>query len=207
MIFSEIYGAYYNTMARIIERAIEHPLEKGELRSIVNEYAFDESILNIDSAIAEEKWQLIKKDGTTPIQNVPSMPLTLLQKRWLKAISSDPRMKLFEDAAYIRNFRLILDAIRNQYPLKITASSHKGRELYLVLMPERLEYSEKDDKFRLIGTGRKYEDTVNLGRIKSCEPYKQEYIPRGNTRSNRKTRVSQMWRRETFCRCLNRIRV
>lgn len=220
MIFSEIYGAYYTTMAKIIERAIEHPLEKGELRRIVNEYAFEESILNIDSSIAEGKWQLIKKDGTTPIINAPSMPLTLLQKRWLKAISLDPRIKLFEDeivglenveplftqedyyvfdkyadgdtyedAAYIRNFRLILDAIRNKYPLKITTSSRKGRELYLVVMPECLEYSEKDDKFRLIGTGRKYGDTINLGRIISCEPYTKEYTPRQNTRSNKEERV------------------
>lgn len=220
MIFSELYGAYYTSMAKIVERAIEHPLEKGELRSIVDEYAFGESILNIDSSIAEEKWQLIKKDGTTPIVNTPSMPLTILQRRWLKAIALDPRMKLFEDeisgledveplftqedfyvfdkyadgdafedAAYIRNFRLILDAIRNKYPLKITTSSRKGRELYLVVMPERLEYSEKDDKFRLIGVGRKYGDTINLGRILTCEPYTKEYTPRENTRSNKKARV------------------
>ena len=220
MIFSEIYGAYYTTMAKIIERAIDHPLEKGELRSIVNEYAFGESVLNIDSSIAEEKWQLIKKDGTTPIINTPTMPLTLLQKRWLKAISLDPRMKLFEDeivgledveplftqedyyvfdkyadgdayedAAYIRNFRLILDAIRNKYPLMITTSNRKGRELHPVVIPKRLEYSEKDDKFRLIGVGHKYGNTINLGRIISCEKYTKEYTPRANTRSNKKERV------------------
>lgn len=220
MIFSELYGAYYMTMSKIIERAIEHPLEKGELKSIVEKYAFGESILNIDSAIAEEKWQLIKKDGTTPLVNVPSLPLTILQKRWLKAIAQDPRMKLFEDeilglddveplftqedfcvfdkyadgdkfedAAYIRNFRLILDAIRKKYPLEITTASRKGRELSMVVIPEYLEYSEKDDKFRLIGTGRKYEDTINLGRITACEPYTKEYTPRAKTRSNKQTKV------------------
>ena len=70
MIFSELYGAYYTTMAKIIERAIAHPLEKGELRSIVNEYAFGESIINIDSAISEERWQLIRKDGKFVIQEL-----------------------------------------------------------------------------------------------------------------------------------------
>lgn len=220
MIFSEIYGAYYTTMARIIERAIEHPLEKDELRSIVSEYAFGESILNIEASIAEGKWQLIKNDGTTPIRNVPSMPLTLLQRRWLKAISLDPRMKLFEDeitgledveplftqedfyvfdkysdgdpyenADYIRNFRLILDAIRNKYPLELTTASRNGREVHLVAMPERLEYSEKDDKFRLIGSGRKGGDTINLGRIISCEPYTKEYSPKVKTRAGEKERT------------------
>ena len=220
MIFSEIYGAYYTTMAKIIERAIEHPLEKGELIDIVKEYAFSESILNIETSIADGKWQLINKDGTTPIINVPSMPLTLLQRRWLKAISLDPRIKLFEDeivgvedveplftqedyyvfdkytdgdnyedATYIRNFRLILDAIRNGYPLEINTSSRKGIEKSIVVLPEYLEYSEKDDKFRLIGTGRKYGDTINLGRIISCEPYTKEYVKRANTRSNKEERV------------------
>ena len=43
MIFSELYGAYYTTMARIIERAIDHPLERGEMRKIIEENAFGES--------------------------------------------------------------------------------------------------------------------------------------------------------------------
>jgi len=207
-------------MAKIIERAMEHPLEKDELRSIVTQYAFGESILNIESSIAEEKWQLIKKDGTTPIVNTPSMPLTILQKRWLKAVATDPRIKLFEDEisglddveplfsqedfyvfdkyadgdafedeTYIKNFRLILDAIRNKYPLKITTLGRKDRERVCVVMPEYLEYSEKDDKFRLICTGRKYGDIVNLGRIITCEPYTEEYVARKNTRSNKKTEI------------------
>ena len=44
MIFSELYGAYYNAMAKIIDKAIAHPLEKGELSQIVSEYAFGESV-------------------------------------------------------------------------------------------------------------------------------------------------------------------
>ena len=202
-------------MAKIIERAIAHPLEKGELRSIVKEYAFGESMINIESSISEGRWQLIKSDGTTPIKNIPTMPLTTLQKRWLKAISLDPRIKLFEDSmdglddveplftqedfyvfdkygdgdqfedkTYIQNFRLISDAIKKKYPLKIATVSRRGRELFVVVMPERLEYSEKDDKFRLIGTGRKYGDTINLGRITFCEPYEGEYVPRKKTWEN-----------------------
>ena len=214
MIFSELYGAYYNAVAKIIEKAIDHPLEKNELINIIEENAFGESILNIETSI-EEKWQLIKKDGTTPLANIPTMPLTILQKRWLKAISLDPRMKLFEDEIagledveplftnrdfyifdkyadgdkyedenYIRNFRMILKAIKNRHPLKIEASNRKGRTLSFVFMPEYLEYSEKDDKFRLIGSGHKYENTVNLGRITSCELYEEKYFPRIKTRSN-----------------------
>ena len=36
-------------------------------------------------------------------------------------------------------------------------------------MPEYLEYSEKDDKFRLISAGKRFGSTINLGRIVSCK--------------------------------------
>ena len=42
------------------------------------------------------------------------------------------------------------------------------------MIPEYLEYSEKDDKFRLIGTGSKLGNTINLGRISSCEKYENQ---------------------------------
>lgn len=206
MLFNELYSAYYNAVAEILKAAVEHPLEACEMRQIVEKRAFGESILNIPSALREEKWQLVKPDGTTPIKNIPSMPLTTLQKRWLKAIANDPRIRLFtddlpdfpdveplflpedilvfdkysdgddyEDETYIQNFRLILDAIKNRYPLKIALENRKGNPLQRVMMPEYLEYSEKDDKFRLIGSGNRFGNTINLGRIVCCEPYDQPY--------------------------------
>ena len=40
-------------------------------------------------------------------------------------------------------------------------------------MPEYLEYSEKDDKFRLVASGCRYGKTINLGRILSCKPFRE----------------------------------
>jgi len=127
------------------------------------------------------------------------MPLTVIQKRWLKAISLDPRIRLFvdepmelpdveplflaedvvlfdryadgddyENDTYIRNFRLILDAIRSRYPLYIETVNRQGCAKQMAVMPEYLEYSEKDDKFRLIGSGHRHGVIVNLGRITGC---------------------------------------
>lgn len=203
MIFSELYSAYYNTVAKVLSAAVDHPLKKSELRELIAQNAFGESILNIMPAIEEQRWQLICSDGSTPIRHRPTMPLTLIEKRWLKAIFSDPRIKLFtddipdipdveplfkpedisvfdsysdgddyHDEKYIRNFRLILDAIKNRYPLSIDVTNRKGTETHMELMPEHLEYSEKDDKFRLIGSGCRYGGTVNLGRIIRCKPSK-----------------------------------
>lgn len=75
----------------------------------------------------------------------------------------------FEDETYIQNFRLILDAIKKKYPLSIETENRKGYPLRQTVLPEYLEYSEKDDKFRLIGTGTRFGSTINLGRIISCE--------------------------------------
>ncbi len=201
MIFSELYGAYYNTVAAVLRAAVDHPLGAKELNRIIEEHAFGESSLNILPALKEERWQLIRADGTTPLKNPPTMPFTLLQKRWLKAVANDPRIRLFTDQAldfpdveplflpedilvfdkyadgddyenetYIRNFRLILDAIKKKYPLRIVLQNRKGRLAGRVVMPEYLEYSEKDDKFRLIASGSRFGSTINLGRIVSCKP-------------------------------------
>lgn len=207
MIFSELYSAYYHTVAEILRQATDHPVGKEELRNIIEKNAFEESILNIEPALTEEKWQILKADGTSVVKKKPQMPLTMLQKRWLKAISLDPRMKLFRegqidferdewkgieplftpedydifdqysdgdpysDENYIRNFRLILDAIEHQYPLRVETYNRKGKRVQTILLPQYLEYSEKDDKFRVIARDFRLGVTVNLGRIVCCEKY------------------------------------
>ena len=201
MIFSELYGSYYRTVAKILRAAVDHPLEKGELREIVAGSAFGESALSIVPALEEQRWQLLRADGTTPLRYAPDLPLTALEKRWLKAISLDPRIRLFgwefpgledveplftpedyfvydrysdgdpyEDEGYIRRFRMILDAVRHRAPLIVDTANRRGRVSRLMLLPEYLEYSEKDDKFRLIASGNRYGSTINLGRIVSCTP-------------------------------------
>ena len=201
MIFSEIYGAYYHTVSTILSEAIARPVSEDQLRNIITEHAFSESIISIPAALKEGRWQLLNADGTTPIKHKPSMPLSHLQKQWLKAVVCDPRIRLFgdidlgigdveplflpsdiiifdkysdgddyADEGYISRFRLILDAIRNKYPLHIRTLNRKGDPIDLTISPEYLEYSEKDDKFRLIGYGSRSARTINLGRILSCEP-------------------------------------
>ena len=91
MIFSELYSAYYNAVARILRVAVSHPVTTEEMRKIIADNAFDESALAILPALTDGRWPLLRKDGTTPLQSAPTMPLTKLQKSWLNAISQDPR--------------------------------------------------------------------------------------------------------------------
>ena len=213
MIFNEIYGAYYNAVAKIIEKAIDHPLKEKEIRTIVEDTAFAESVDFVEKAFSEERWQILLKDeetktSTTSLTKKPTMPLSTLQKRWMKAVWQDPRIKLFgeefegledvkplftpedivvfdkyddgdpyENEEYIKNFRMILSAIRNKNPLQVIIKGKKGNELSFVIMPKHLEYSEKDDKFRLIYSSYGYGNTLNLARILKCELFKGKYIP------------------------------
>lgn len=205
MFFSELYSAYYNAVAAILKKAITGNLEEKDISRIAAEYAFGESPLTISESFQNGDWPLLREDCTTALQNVPQMPLTLLQKRWLKAIALDPRMQLFDvqlpdfpdveplfrpedisvfdqyadgdpytDETYIRNFRQVLDAIRQHYPLKITVTNRHGTASTLVGQPETLEYSEKDDKFRVIVSGIRRGNTVNLGRMVACEPSRKK---------------------------------
>lgn len=212
MIFSELYGSYYKAIAEIIKSCIseDKTASFSDIRPIIEEHAFSESIVAIDSAISEERWQVIKKDGSTAITHAPSTPLTILQKRWLKAISLDPRIRLFdvdfsflgdveplfteddyyvfdkyddgdnfEDSEYIKNFRLILDSIKVRQPLRIGILNRKGLVTNIVAIPEHLEYSEKDDKFRLITSGNRRATTVNLGRIVYCKRFNGNFLNMG----------------------------
>ena len=94
-LFSELYGAYYNAVAKIIAEAINSPVTVKKLRAIIENEAFSESASVILSAFDEQRWQILNPDGSTAIKRIPTMPMTELEKRWLKAISLDPRLALF----------------------------------------------------------------------------------------------------------------
>ncbi len=199
MLFHEIYGCYYNAVAEILRQAVKGDLTEKEMLKIINDKAFSESFLTVIPSLKEEKWQLIKKDLSTPIKNEPSMPLTDLQKRWLKAISLDPRVNLFdadftfldgteplftpedyvvfdkysdgddfENKTYIKNFRVIFNAIKNRERLKVRYHASKGAFHVIECDPYKLEYSEKDDKFRVHVRSQYGAAMINLAGIERC---------------------------------------
>lgn len=158
MLFSELYGAYYNTVACIINKAISHPIKSTQIEEIIKEYAFSDSSLEISQAIRKQNWKVLRSDGTTPIKNAPTMPLTILEKRWLKAIKNDPRIRLFLDEP----------------------SEFDFDDVEPLFLPEDVcvfdRYTDGDpyeDKkyqkyFRLIGEGIPFDGSINLGRIIDC---------------------------------------
>ena len=213
MLFSEVYGTYYNVLAQILNNAVDGNLTQENMLQIVRDQGFEESILTIPDALESGTWPLVKDDYTTPLEYRPVMPLTTLQKRWMKALMADPRIKLFNppadglenveplyppdtfvyydryndgdpfsDPGYIKRFRCILSAIRHKRWLRVQFTGHNGNPHYWKCIPYKLEYSSKDDKFRLISANKRDTLSINLARITNCfmlEPYtEEEYQPR-----------------------------
>ena len=230
MLFSEIYSAYYNTVASIISCSQQGKLDSDLLFNIVKESAFPESFMTIGSALETGKWPLIKKDYSTNIQNIPTMPLSVLQKRWLKALCNDKRIRLFvsdevlerlknqlqgvealfnendyylydkysdgdpyDDPDYIKNFRTALEAIHQKKTISVEYTGRFGQQKRFICAPCKIEYSEKDDKFRIISKVRNRHSILNIARINSCEltdNSKVDDISEEDLPDNRRTSVT-----------------
>ena len=200
MLFSEIYSSYFNAVAQILGLATESKLTGKALTEAIQEQAFEESVLVIPKALKSERWPLLTRTFETPLLEKPTMPLTDLQKQWLKALLKDPRIGLFspstegledveplydlesvvyfdrygdgdpfQDRNYIRNFQTILQALREDGSVRIRYRAAGGNERRYDCRPIHLEYSGRDDKFRLIAEGWKRTLTLNLGRMITVE--------------------------------------
>ena len=82
----------------------------------------------------------------------------------------------FEDDGYISRFKTIVKAVKEKQPLKLEIVDKNGNVTTIKVMPNVLEYSEKDDKFRLIVSGDYYRKVINLANIVSCKPYLGENL-------------------------------
>ena len=206
-VFSEVYGTYYNIVAKILGQAVRGGLTLEQLKRIVYKEGYEESALELLPALEDESWLLLTKDFKTPLQYKPTMPLTLLQKRWLKALLLDERVRLFfidaelaeeekalqeveplyrpeqfvffdrfvdgddyKNARYRENFQQIMQAIKQHVAIDASYRTNKDNVIVCTnLVPMDLEYSAKDDKFRLQGMAGARHVTLNLGKIITVE--------------------------------------
>lgn len=200
MLFHEIYGKYFQTVAAVLREAAEAELSSHRIRQIVAENAFAESTLVIPDALSDGTWPLLDEGGMSVLLNPPEMGITTLEKRWLKSLLLDPRIALFEinaegledvaplydprkivwfdrytdadpytDPGYIAIFRTLCTAIRETRWVSLCYDSAKGKRSCLRALPQRLEFSEKDDKFRLRAHTDRGPMVLNIARIAGCE--------------------------------------
>lgn len=108
-IFSEIYGTYFRITAEILSRG---RITEKEAVDIISRKGFSDTALFIPEKLFPDKsgnsmWNLLRRDSDGTLYSVlnskPPRFFTILQKRWLKLILCDPRIKLFlNDENYSR---------------------------------------------------------------------------------------------------------
>lgn len=203
--FNEVYGTYFRVVGFILEQAQKGELTVEKINRIVQEQAFGDSYLTIPRSLKDCEWPLLQNDMTTPLQHTPSMPLTILQRRWLKTLLSDKRMQLFDvdctgledveplfsqeqfvyfdryndgdpydDPQYKQHFRLLLQAIAEKRRVEISFLNNKNDNMRKKYLPMQIEYSAKDDKFRLKAVCGSSLHYVNVARIKECRLLEQD---------------------------------
>lgn len=187
-LFSEIYNCYYQVLRHLLCR--QTALTSQQIRDQICLEGFEESLLSIIPKLEQGSWNLFQKDGDLFYSRLSSpftVPVSSLQKSYLKALLADPRMQLFleqkqletlhqmldeipplwrpeqfyycdrftdrdpyESETYRHNFRTLLTAQKNHQYADIDYNSPRGTRVHHHYVPARLEYSVKNDKFRLL---------------------------------------------------------
>ncbi len=220
MIFNEVYGAYIRTIGLIINEAIKNSsLTWKDISDITTATAFSESPDYIKELLNPSEstpaFPLINKDPstrkyTTILSKPYNRPITIYELRWLKAISQDPRIKLFcddfpkleeveplfnpgdiiyydqnlsgddfEKPNYIAVFRTIIKALHDKREIEITKNDNTS----FPAIPKKLEYSQKDNRFRLVTRPKEGKESnwyVNLSAINNVK-ITDKAIPTGDT--------------------------
>lgn len=212
-LFSEIYSCYYRVLRHLLSS--QNPLTIKEIYHRICQEGFEESLLSIIPKLESGDWNLFQKNDHLYLSKLsPSFttPLSALEKSYLKALLSDPRIGLFldeeqletlqhmlasvpplwkeeqfyyydrfadadpyQDLTYRQNFRILLEAQKKHQYVDIDYNSPKGKRVHHYYVPVRLEYSVKNDKFRLLALEQnphchKKLHTLNLDRIASVNP-------------------------------------
>jgi hypothetical protein len=211
-LFSEIYGKYYKLVASLLPKL---PLTRAEISKYVQKEGFAESnLFFLPKLIDENGWQILNQDQGKYISKLRGkypLPLTTLEKRWIKAICLDSRFNLFfspnlkdellnklttteplykeEDFKYIdqcldgdpfnelqyqNNFKTVLMALQKKRIVQISFVSGKHNKHSGYYVPIKLEYSAKDNKFRVYCAKVSHKQInscyiINMARIKAVQ--------------------------------------
>lgn len=189
-LFSELYSCYYQIVDQILTEAESRPVTVKEMNEICRSLGFLESGVYLLPKLTDGEWKLLSKDGShyrALTKHHGILPLTRLQRSWLRTLLEDDRFRLFfteeellvlQDTAadaellwrtqdfhyydryadgdpyassdYRRHFQTLVKAIARRQYVNISYQSEKGNRITHHYLPLKLEYSEKNDRFRLL---------------------------------------------------------
>ena len=117
-IFSEIYGTYFRIAAKLLGNEVT---DEKTVRETVQREGFRDSVLFLPQKLipGSEDWGLFTRTPEGKLRritkNAPVKVLTKLQKMWLKAKLSDPRIRLFMDSDTLSQLDERLSDVRPLY--------------------------------------------------------------------------------------------
>ena len=210
-LFDKVYGCYYRVVRHILEQAAAGPVKRYQVEELCRRYGFEESVLALEPKLFGGSLPLLDGEGRSRLKNSPpKLPLTGLQKSWLKALTADARFALFftdeereqiqkelgdaeslyrqedfyyydrygdgdnyADPVYRENFLQALQALEEGRVLLVAYEGKKGRLRRFEVIPLRMQYSSREDKFRLCCLERNHgrwekRTLLNMGRMKGC---------------------------------------
>lgn len=105
MIFHEIYSVYYDAVTRVLQAAANGKKFSQRLLSDISIHlkltSDVDDLLKAGFGVVPNdnlmrSFDFFEPDGTPRITRCPEVPITILEKRWLKTILCDPRIQLFD---------------------------------------------------------------------------------------------------------------
>ena len=187
-LFSEVYNCYFQVIKSLIET--KKCISEKELNFRIQDSCFEESILYLLPKLTKSGWGFYEKQNGMLRSKFSTdfyVPLTNLQKSYIKAILTDDKIRLFlsdeeiaqintdfadikplyfaedfyyydrfadkddyQNPEYRKHFQTIMTAIQNHEYLDILYESRDNHRVHHKYLPCRLEYSIKNDRFRLL---------------------------------------------------------
>lgn len=212
-LFSEIYNCYFQVIQSLVRE--KDCVSKKELKGYIQDNCFEESLLYLLPRLTGSGWGFYEeRDGflRSKLSKAFAVPLTELQKAYLKAILLDDKIGLFfgdheieeinavlagveplfmpedfhyydrfsdkddyKNPDYKRHFQALMAAIQSHEYLEIIYESRFCRRVHHCYLPCRLEYSIKNDCFRLLAVATHRQpcprvEILNLSRIREILP-------------------------------------
>lgn len=212
-LFSEIYNCYFQVIKSLIEK--KNYISEKELNYRIKNRGFEESILYLLPKLTENGWGFYEKQEGFLHSKLSTdfyVPLTNLQKSYLKAILRNDKITLFlsdveienintafadveplyqpddfyyydkfsdgddyKNPVYRKHFQTIIAAIKKHEYLDILYESRHNHRVHHYYLPCRLEYSIKNDCFRLLAVESHIQrnskiEILNLSRIQEITP-------------------------------------
>lgn len=208
-LFSDIYNCYFQIMKSLL--TIPNSLSPKDINKCITEMGYEESLLFLVPKLTSGEWNLFEREGKIYISKISKdffVPLTSLQKSYVKTILTDERIRLFldeneikelnrlfadvpllwnaddfyyydsfsnkddfTDSEYKKHFRTLIYAMEHRQYVDIEYESRSNHRVHHHYLPCRLEYSIRNDKFRLLATemkknGNNRIEIMNLERMK-----------------------------------------